>query len=88
MVPGDLALDLTLLDQRGVERSLTTFWDEGPVILFFYAAAMTPGCTKDDRSNLRCTRSFDCAFRTNPATHFGSKGYIGNYAGTRCCGYA
>ena len=44
---GDLAPDFTLLDQEGIERSLSTFLARGPVVLFFYPAAMTKGCTKE-----------------------------------------
>jgi peroxiredoxin Q/BCP len=47
VVPGDLAPDFTLCDQDGVERSLTALLTLGPVVLFFYPAAMTPGCTKE-----------------------------------------
>ena len=47
MRTGDLAPDFTLLDQEGVERSLSTLLASGPVVLFFYPAAMTKGCTKE-----------------------------------------
>ena len=46
MLPGDLAPDFTLHDQHGVERRLSTMLEKGPVVLFFYPAAMTSGCTK------------------------------------------
>jgi|ERR1039458_2761025 peroxiredoxin Q/BCP len=46
---GDLAPDFTLLDQNGAERTLSTLLSQGPVVLFFYPAAMTSGCTKESR---------------------------------------
>jgi peroxiredoxin Q/BCP len=42
---GDLAPDVKLADETGAERSLQEFLDSGPVVLFFYPAALTPGCT-------------------------------------------
>lgn len=47
MNKGDLAPDFTLLDQTGVARTLSTLLEDGPVVLFFYPAAMTKGCTKE-----------------------------------------
>jgi peroxiredoxin Q/BCP len=47
MEKGDLVPDFTLPDQKGVERSLSTLLKDGPVVLFFYPAAMTKGCTKE-----------------------------------------
>ena len=47
MRPGDLAPDFTLTDQRGVARSLGGLLEAGPVVLFFYPAAMTTGCTRE-----------------------------------------
>lgn len=44
---GDQVPDFTLSDQEGVERSLSSFLAAGPVVLFFYPAAMTKGCTKE-----------------------------------------
>jgi peroxiredoxin Q/BCP len=44
---GDLAPDFVLADQTGTERSLASFLAQGPVVLFFYPAAMTSGCTKE-----------------------------------------
>jgi thioredoxin-dependent peroxiredoxin len=43
----DLAFDFHLLDQTGTERSLSEFLRSGVVVLFFYPAAMSPGCTKE-----------------------------------------
>jgi peroxiredoxin Q/BCP len=45
MKPGDLAPDFTLPDQDGTERKLSDLLNDGPVVLFFYPAAMTSGCT-------------------------------------------
>lgn len=47
MRTGDLAPDFTLPDHDGVERTLSTLLEAGPVVLFFYPAAMTSGCTKE-----------------------------------------
>jgi peroxiredoxin Q/BCP len=47
MHAGDLAPDFTLSDQHGHETSLQSLLRNGPVVLFFYPAAMTKGCTKE-----------------------------------------
>jgi peroxiredoxin Q/BCP len=47
MKPGDVAPDFTLSDDEGNQRSLGEFLANGPVVLFFYPAAMTTGCTKE-----------------------------------------
>jgi peroxiredoxin Q/BCP len=44
---GDEVPDFELPDQDGVPRRLTTLLADGPVVLFFYPAAMTTGCTKE-----------------------------------------
>ena len=44
---GDPAPDFTLRDQDGVERRLADFVTAGPVVLFFYPAASTSGCTRE-----------------------------------------
>lgn len=44
--PGDLAPDFTLPDQDLAPVSLRDFRGRG-VVLFFYPAAMTPGCTTE-----------------------------------------
>ncbi|MCT9929148.1 thioredoxin-dependent thiol peroxidase [Planotetraspora sp. A-T 1434] len=52
--PGDAAPDFTLTDADGNDVSLESFRGKR-VILYFYPAAMTPGCTKqacDFRDNL------------------------------------
>ena len=43
--PGDRAPEFTLPDERGVETSLTSLLD-GPLLLYFYPADFTPGCTR------------------------------------------
>jgi thioredoxin-dependent peroxiredoxin len=47
MRTGDLVPDFELPDQHGVQRTLSEFLEKGPVVLFFYPAALTPGCTKE-----------------------------------------
>lgn len=47
MRKGDEVPDFTLPDQTGTPRSLSGFLANGPVVLFFYPAAMTYGCTKE-----------------------------------------
>jgi peroxiredoxin Q/BCP len=44
---GDEVPDFELPDQDGTPRSLTGLLAAGPVVLFFYPAAMTTGCTKE-----------------------------------------
>jgi peroxiredoxin Q/BCP len=43
----DVAYDFTLRDQEGNDRTLSTMVKEGPVVLFFYPAALSAGCTKE-----------------------------------------
>jgi peroxiredoxin Q/BCP len=47
MQAGDTAPDFQLPDEQGVQRSLTELLANGPVVLFFYPAAMTAGCTAE-----------------------------------------
>jgi peroxiredoxin Q/BCP len=44
--PGDLAPDFTLLDADGQPVALSSFRGQR-VIVYFYPAALTPGCTKE-----------------------------------------
>jgi thioredoxin-dependent peroxiredoxin len=44
---GDLVPDFELPDQDGKPRRLGAMLADGPVVLFFYPAAMTYGCTKE-----------------------------------------
>jgi thioredoxin-dependent peroxiredoxin len=47
MREGDQVPDFELPDQDGRPRRLSTLLADGPVVLFFYPAAMTSGCTKE-----------------------------------------
>jgi thioredoxin-dependent peroxiredoxin len=54
LAPGDTAPDFTLSDADGHQVSLSSFRGQ-QVIVYFYPAALTPGCTKeacDFRDNL------------------------------------
>ncbi|GGT00282.1 peroxiredoxin [Streptomyces violaceus] len=42
---GDKVEDFELPDETGTVRTLSGLLAEGPVVLFFYPAALTPGCT-------------------------------------------
>lgn len=44
---GDTAPDFTLPDHTGTKQTLSELLSGGPVALFFYPAAMTPGCTAE-----------------------------------------
>ncbi|MEZ5499880.1 MAG: peroxiredoxin [Steroidobacteraceae bacterium] len=44
---GDRAPEFTLANQDDVEVGLTTLLNAGPLILYFYPADFTPGCTKE-----------------------------------------
>ncbi|MFI6619706.1 peroxiredoxin [Streptomyces sp. NPDC050528] len=44
---GDKVEDFTLPDETGSERSLAELLAEGPVVLFFYPAALSVGCTAE-----------------------------------------
>jgi peroxiredoxin Q/BCP len=44
---GDVVDDFELLDQDGTPRRLSTMLADGPVVLFFYPAAMSRGCTME-----------------------------------------
>jgi peroxiredoxin Q/BCP len=47
MQAGDIVPDFELPDEQGKTRSLTELLANGPVVLFFYPAAMTAGCTAE-----------------------------------------
>lgn len=47
MQTGDLIDDFELPDQTGTPRRLSALAASGPVVLFFYPAALTSGCTKE-----------------------------------------
>jgi peroxiredoxin Q/BCP len=44
---GDVVEDFELPDQTGAPRRLSDLLADGPVVLFFYPAAMTAGCTRE-----------------------------------------
>ncbi|TDD88936.1 peroxiredoxin [Actinomadura rubrisoli] len=44
---GDVVEDFELPDETGERRTLSGLLEDGPVVLFFYPAAMTPGCTAE-----------------------------------------
>ncbi|WP_019930749.1 peroxiredoxin [Nocardia sp. BMG111209] len=44
---GDDAPDFDLQDQHGESVKLSALLDKGPVVLFFYPAALSPGCTRE-----------------------------------------
>ncbi|NSL43163.1 peroxiredoxin [Streptomyces sp. 8P21H-1] len=44
---GDTVEDFTLPDETGTPRQLSELLGEGPVVLFFYPAALTAGCTAE-----------------------------------------
>jgi thioredoxin-dependent peroxiredoxin len=46
MRTGDEVPDFELPDQDGTRRRLSGLLADGPIVLFFYPAAMTTGCTK------------------------------------------
>jgi peroxiredoxin Q/BCP len=47
MNTGDVVADFELADETGAKRRLSEFLAKGPVVLFFYPAAMTMGCTRE-----------------------------------------
>src|SRR5665811_2440434 len=47
MQKGDQAPDFELPDEDGHPRKLSELAASGPVVLFFYPAALTYGCTKE-----------------------------------------
>ena len=47
MEKGDLAGDFELEDETGKPRRLSEFLAKGRVVLFFYPAAMSAGCTRE-----------------------------------------
>jgi len=47
MKRGDQVAEFELPDETGTVRSVTELLANGPIVLFFYPAAMTSGCTKE-----------------------------------------
>ena len=54
---GERAPEFTLPDETGKDRSLTEFLSAGAVVLYFYPADFTPGCTRQ-ACVLRVPRNF------------------------------
>ena len=47
LAPGTRAPDFTVPDQDGRPRSLESLLSNGPLVLYFYPADFTPGCTRE-----------------------------------------
>ena len=47
MENGYVAPEFDVTDQTGATYPFSTLYADGPVVLFFYPAAFTPGCTKE-----------------------------------------
>lgn len=45
--PGEIAPEFILSDENGDKVSLIALLRDGPIILYFYPADFTPGCTKE-----------------------------------------
>jgi peroxiredoxin Q/BCP len=61
MKQGDQVEDFELLDQTGKARRLSEMLADGPVVLFFYPAALTYGCTKESCHFRDLTAEFKAA---------------------------
>ena len=47
MKVGDVVDDFQAIDQHGATRQLSELLSQGPLVLYFYPKAFTPGCTKE-----------------------------------------
>ncbi len=47
MKVGDTVPEFSAVDQHGDTTTLSTLLDDGPIVLFFYPKAFTPGCTAE-----------------------------------------
>jgi thioredoxin-dependent peroxiredoxin len=47
MKVGDVVDDFEAVDQHGTRRRLSSLLAEGPLVLYFYPKAFTPGCTRE-----------------------------------------
>lgn len=47
MKVGDLAPDFEALNEQGETVRLSSLLERGPLVLFFYPGAFTPGCTRE-----------------------------------------
>ena len=61
MRPGDIAPPFDLPTQDGSRLSLGDALEKGPVVLFFYPRAMTPGCTRETCHFRDLAAEFDAA---------------------------
>jgi peroxiredoxin Q/BCP len=61
MKRGDQVAEFELPDQKGTVRSLTELLANGPIVLFFYPAALSPGCTKEACHFRDLASEFDAA---------------------------
>ena len=61
MKQGDKAPDFQLQDQTGTTLELSELVKKGPVVLFFYPAAMTAGCTRESCHFRDLAREFEQA---------------------------
>jgi peroxiredoxin Q/BCP len=58
---GDVVDDFELPDEQGTVRSLSGLLENGPVVLFFYPAALTRGCTAEACHFRDVSREFKAA---------------------------
>ena len=58
---GDVVDDFELPDETGTPRKLSDLLVNGPVVLFFYPAAMTYGCTRESCHFRDLAAEFDAA---------------------------
>jgi thioredoxin-dependent peroxiredoxin len=65
MRKGDLVDDFELPDETGTPRRLSDLLASGPIVLFFYPAAMTSGCTRES-CHFRDVRSEFAAVGAQP----------------------
>jgi peroxiredoxin Q/BCP len=47
MKVGDIVDDFEAVDQHGTQRRLSELLGSGPLVLYFYPKAFTPGCTRE-----------------------------------------
>mgnify|MGYP000721215405 CR=1 FL=1 len=59
--PGARAPEFVLNDEDGNEVSLTDLLADGPLILYFYPADFTPGCTKESVGFSESRAAFEAA---------------------------
>lgn len=61
---GEIVPDFQALTQTGETVKLSDYLKRGPVVLFFYPKAMTPGCTKESCHFRDLQAEFDAAGTT------------------------